>query len=321
MNKKNVKSWMNQNIIVFAFVALFIVFSILSPAFLNLNNLLNITRQISFRGIAAVGMMMIILTGGIDLSIGSTIELVNVLCPTMMVKMGVHPILAILISLLMSAVVGFCNGFLITKYNIPPMIATMAFMNILYGAAYLISGGQPVFGFSDGFALMGQGYIGMIPIPTLIMILMFVLGAFILKKTVFGRSLYAIGGNEEAVRLSGINVDKVKIMAYIMSSVFACVSGLLMLSRLMSGTPNTGRGFEFEVITAVVLGGVSVSGGAGRLFSVVFGVLIIGILNNGLTLLGLDTYWQYVMNGVVLILAVGMDYASRKHAASVVEKE
>ena len=217
MNKKNVKSWMNQNIIVFAFVALFIVFSILSPAFLNLNNLLNITRQISFRGIAAVGMMMIILTGGIDLSIGSTIELVNVLCPTMMVKMGVHPILAILISLLMSAVVGFCNGFLITKYNIPPMIATMAFMNILYGAAYLISGGQPVFGFSDGFALMGQGYIGMIPIPTLIMILMFVLGAFILKKTVFGRSLYAIGGNEEAVRLSGINVDKVKIMAYIMT--------------------------------------------------------------------------------------------------------
>ena len=188
MNKKNVKSWMNQNIIVFAFVALFIVFSILSPAFLNLNNLLNITRQISFRGIAAVGMMMIILTGGIDLSIGSTIELVNVLCPTMMVKMGVHPILAILISLLMSAVVGFCNGFLITKYNIPPMIATMAFMNILYGAAYLISGGQPVFGFSDGFALMGQGYIGMLPIPTLIMILMFVLGAFILKKTVFGRS-------------------------------------------------------------------------------------------------------------------------------------
>ena len=212
MNKKNVKSWMNQNIIVFAFVALFIVFSILSPAFLNLNNLLNITRQISFRGIAAVGMMMIILTGGIDLSIGSTIELVNVLCPTMMVKMGVHPILAILISLLMSAVVGFCNGFLITKYNIPPMIATMAFMNILYGAAYLISGGQPVFGFSDGFALMGQGYIGMLPIPTLIMIMMFVLGAFILKKTVFGRSLYAIGGNEEAVRLSGINVDKVKIM-------------------------------------------------------------------------------------------------------------
>ncbi len=320
MNKDRIKSWVNQNIIVFAFVVLFIIFSILSPAFLNVSNVLNITRQISFRGIAAVGMMMIILTGGIDLSIGSTIELINVFCPMLMVKLGLSPILAIFASFGVAFLIGLCNGLLVAKVKIPPMIATMALMNIGYGAAYLVTGGQPVFGFPDSFAAFGQGYIGILPTPTIIMFLMFLIGGFVLKKTVFGRSLYAIGGNEEAARLSGVNVDRVKIIAYVMNSLFTCVAGLLMLSRLMSGTPNTGRGFEFEVITAVVLGGVSISGGYGRLFSVVFGVFIIGVLNNGLTLLGLDTYWQYVMNGIVLVLAVGMDYASRRRAVTAATK-
>lgn len=317
---KSFKSWVGQNVIVIAFIALFIFFSIASPSFLSVDNVMNITRQISFRGIAAVGMMMIILTGGIDLSIGSTIELLNVICPTLMGTHKMAPVAAILISFVIAFAVGLINGLLITKFNIPPMIATMSLMNILYGAAYVISKGQPVFGFPDSFATFGQGYIGPLPIPTIIMLLMFIIGGIILKKTIFGRSLYAIGGNEEAARLSGINVNKVKITAYIMDSLFTCVAGLLMLSRLMSGTPNTGRGFEFEVITAVVLGGVSVSGGSGRLFSVLFGVLIIGIMNNGLTLLGFDTYWQYIMNGVVLVVAVGMDYFSRRRANNAVEK-
>ena len=321
MNKTNgsgsnaVKKWINHNVIVFAFLGIFVIFSIISPTFLNVDNLLNITRQISFRGIAAVGMTMVILTGGIDLSIGSTIEILNIVCPTMMVSYGMSPFMAILISFCLSLAVGLANGILITKVHIPPMIATMAFMNILYGGAYIISGGQPVFGFPDSFAKMGQGYIGEIPIPTVIMILTFVAGGIILTRTTFGRSLYAIGGNMEAARLSGIKVDRVLIIAYIMDSLFTCVAGLLMLSRLMSGTPNTGRGFEFEVITAVVLGGVSVSGGAGRLFAVFFGVMIIGVMNNGLTLMGLNTYWQYVMNGIVLVIAVGLDYYSRIRAS------
>lgn len=316
---KTVRNWMKQNMIMFGFVALFIIFSFLSPVFLRVDNLLNITRQISFRGIAAVGMMFVILTGGIDLSIGSMVQLVNVICPLLMVKAGMPISVSVLACFGIALVSGFVNGFLITKFSIPPMIVTMASMNALNGAAFLISGGQPVFGFEDSFAVMGQGYIGSIPIPTIIMIVMFAVGAFVLNKTTFGRDLYAIGGNEEAARLCGVNVSRVKISAYILNSIFACAAGILMLSRLMSGTPNTGKGFEFEVITAVVLGGVSVSGGSGRVFSVIFGVLIIGVLNNGLTLIGLNTYWQYVLNGVVLVIAVGADYMSRRRSSIVVD--
>lgn len=316
---KTVRNWMKQNMIMFGFVALFIIFSFLSPVFLRVDNLLNITRQISFRGIAAVGMMFVILTGGIDLSIGSMVQLVNVICPLLMVKAGMPISVSVLACFGIALVSGFVNGFLITKFSIPPMIVTMASMNALNGAAFLISGGQPVFGFEDSFAVMGQGYIGSIPIPTIIMIIMFAVGAFVLNKTTFGRDLYAIGGNEEAARLCGVNVSRVKISAYILNSIFACAAGILMLSRLMSGTPNTGKGFEFEVITAVVLGGVSVSGGSGRVFSVIFGVLIIGVLNNGLTLIGLNTYWQYVLNGVVLVIAVGADYMSRRRSSIVVD--
>lgn len=316
---KTVRNWMKQNMIMFGFVALFIIFSFLSPVFLRVDNLLNITRQISFRGIAAVGMMFVILTGGIDLSIGSMVQLVNVICPLLMVKAGMPISVSVLACFGIALVSGFVNGFLITKFSIPPMIVTMASMNALNGAAFLISGGQPVFGFEDSFAVMGQGYIGSIPIPTIIMIVMFAVGAFVLNKTTFGRDLYAIGGNEEAARLCGVNVSRVKISAYILNSIFACAAGILMLSRLMSGTPNTGKGFEFEVITAVVLGGVSVSGGSGRVFSVIFGVLIIGVLNNGFTLIGLNTYWQYVLNGVVLVIAVGADYMSRRRSSIVVD--
>lgn len=318
---KKVLNWVKQNMIMFAFIILFIIFSFASPVFLTSSNLLNVTRQISFRGIAAIGMMFVILTGGIDLSIGSTVQLVNVICPLLMVKQGVSMGMSVAACFAVALLIGLINGLLVAKVKIPPMIVTMASMNAVNGAAFLISGGQPVFGFDDKFAVLGQGYLGVVPIPTIIMFVVFIIGAFILNKTTYGRNLYAIGGNEEAARLSGVNVDNVKIAAYVADSLFACAAGILMLSRLMSGTPNTGKGFEFEVITAVVLGGVSVSGGSGRVFSVVFGVLIIGILNNGLTLLGLNTYWQLVFNGLVLVIAVTMDYASKRRSSTVVSTE
>lgn len=314
MKKRAASAWVKQNVIMFAFIVLFIFFAIVHPAFLSTNNILNITRQISFRGIAAVGMMFVILTGGIDLSIGSTVQLINVICPMLMVNYDVSPTLAVLASILIGLVIGLFNGVLVGKVHIPPMIVTMASMNIVNGAAYLLSGGQSIFGFPNEFAVWGQGYVGIIPIPTIIMFLIFGIGAFVLYMTIFGRNLYAVGGNEEAARLSGTNVDNVKIMAYVASSFFASIAGLLMLSRLMSGTANTGKGFEFEVITAVVLGGTSVSGGSGRIFSVVFGVLIIGVLNNGLTMVGLNTYWQYIFNGIVLVIAVAADYMSKRRS-------
>ena len=173
---------------------------------------------------------------------------------------------SVLICFGVALAIGLINGVLIAEIGIPPMIVTMASMNAVNGAAFLISGGQPVFGFDDSFAVLGQGYVGPIPIPTIIMFMMFAIGAFVLNKTTFGRDLYAIGGNEEAARLCGVSVKKIKIFAYVFDSIFACMAGVLMLSRLMSGTPNTGKGFEFEVITAVVLGGVSVSGGVDGYF-------------------------------------------------------
>lgn len=314
-------NWVKQNIILFAFIALFLVFSFLAPSFTRVDNLINITRQISFIGIASVGIMFVLLTGGIDLSIGSLVQVVNVIGAKLMVEAKVSPIWAVLIVVALSIVSGLLNGLMITKLQIPPIIATMAMMNILNGIAFLISGGQPTFGFPESFAVLGQGYVGVIPVPTIVMMIMFICGAFVLKKTTFGRSLYAIGGNEEATRLSGINVTLTKLLAYVCSSLFACLAGVLMLSRLFSGTANTGKGFEFQVITAVVLGGVSVNGGAGRLFSVIFGVFIIGILNNGLILINVNTYWQYVINGAVLVIAVGADYYSRRKGESVARIE
>ncbi len=315
MKKKVTAAWAKQNIIMFAFIALFIIFTIICPTFTNSNNILNITRQISFIGIAAVGMMSVILTGGIDLSIGSTVQLINVICAAIMVSYGASAVIAVLVSIILALIIGLINGVLIAKVHIPPIIVTMASMNVVNGAAYLISGGQSIFGFSKDFAIMGQGYIGIIPIPTIIMFVIFAVGAFVLNMTIFGRNLYAVGGNAEATRLAGTNVEQVQIMAYVASSFFASIAGLLMLSRLMSGTANTGKGFEFEVITAVVLGGVSVNGGSGRLFSVIFGVLIIGVLNNGLTLMGMNTYWQHIFNGIVLVIAVGMDCISKRRSS------
>lgn len=311
MKSNNITNLLKQNVIIIAFLALFIMFSLLSDAFFATTNLLNVTRQVSFMGIASVGMMMVILTGGIDLSVGSLVQLVNVLCAMLIVNAGLPWGLAVLICFAVALTSGLINGLLITKAHIPPLIVTIASMHALSGFAFILSGGRSIFGFPDSFGFIGQGHILGVPVPTIVMTVIFIITAFFLKRTFTGRCLYAIGGNEEAARLSGIDTDRVKIMAYMSSSFLSCLAGIMMLSRLFSGTANTGRGFEFEVLTAVVLGGVSISGGYGRVVSVVFGVLIIGILSNGLILLNVNTFWQNVVNGVVLASAVWIDMASR----------
>lgn len=315
MKSKNTPvSWLKKNVLFLAFVVIFIAFSILNKNFLSMNNILNVTRQVSFVGIASIGMMCVILTGGIDLSIGSLTQVINVAGALLMVNAGFSWPLAVLCCFGIALVSGVINGWLIAKVHMPPMIVTIASFNALNGVAFLLSGGKAIFGFPEGFKFIGQGYVLGIPFPTIVMILVFAAGAFILAKTYYGRCLYAIGGNEEAARLTGINVERQKFMAYVASALLACVSALLRLSRLQSGTANTGQGFEFEVITAVVLGGVSVSGGYGKVKGVILGVLIIGMLNNGLTLMNLNTYWQYVLNGFVLVIAVAIDIMTKNRA-------
>ncbi|GKX29879.1 ribose ABC transporter permease [Vallitalea longa] len=288
-------------------VVLIIFFSVTSKAFLNPSNLFNVARQVSMLGIAAVGMAFVLLLGGIDLSIGSQITLVNIVTAWLMVNAHMNPILASLISIVMSVLIGFFNGWIIANIKMPPLIVTMATMTIIEGVAYIICKGIPIFGFPKYFTKLGQGYVGPIPIPVIVMIIILAIGSYILNKTYFGRYFYAVGGNEEASKLSGINVKRVKYLVYSLSGLFAGIAGIVMLSRTNSGQVLAGKGFEFDVLTAVVLGGVSVNGGSGKIYNVIAGVLIIGVLSNGLVLLDVSQYVQMVTKGIVLLLAVGFD--------------
>lgn len=293
-------------------LVLIIFFSIASKAFLNPNNLFNVARQISTLGIAAVGMTFALLLGGIDLSIGSQITLANIITAWLMVNAGASPVVSILAALLVSTAVGFLNGWVIANIHMPPLIVTLSTMTILEGLAYIISGGVPIFGFPESFAFIGQGYVGPIPVPVIIMVIVLLTGAFILNMTYFGRYFYAVGGNEEASKLSGINVKMVHCMAYTLSGFIAGLAGIVMLSRTNSGQPVAGKGFEFDVLTAVVLGGVSVSGGFGKISNVVAGVIILGVLNNGMVLMNASSYIQMVVKGSVLLLAVGFDCLQKR---------
>ncbi|WP_411826866.1 ABC transporter permease [Luteolibacter sp. AS25] len=292
---------------------LIVIFSIASENFLNSNNLLNVARQVSMMGIAAVGFSFVLLLGGIDLSIGSVITLVNIVAAYLMVNSGLHPALAVLAALVLSSAIGFTNGWIIANLKMPSIIVTLAMLIIIEGAAYIISGGLPIYGFSKGFSVIGQGYVGPIPIPVIIMLVVMAIGGYILRKTFFGRYFYAVGGNEEAAKLSGIDVKKVKYLVYTLSGFFAGVAGVVILSRTNSGQVISGKGFEFDVLTACVLGGVSVAGGVGKISNVLAGVLILGVLSNGLVLLDVSQYVQMVIKGSVLLLAVGLDsFQNRK---------
>ncbi len=288
-----------------------IVFSLMSSKFLTGSNIITICRQVAMMGVCSVGMTFVLLTGGIDLSIGSSVTLFNILCAFMMVRMEVHPVLSVILCLLLSTIFGLLQGLLITYIHIPPLIATLAFQNILKGVAYIICQGLPINNFPSWFKVLGQGYIGFLPVPVLIMIIVFVVGAIVLYKLYFGRYLYALGGNEEAAKLSGIKVNLIKTAVYAVNGFFAGIAGAIFLSRLNSGSPTTGEGFEFDVITAIVVGGVSVSGGSGKISGAIAGVLIIGMLNNGLILVGVSDYWQWIIKGLVLLIAVGIDCLSK----------
>lgn len=254
---------------------------------------------------------MVILTGGIDLSVGSMLGLTSVVLAKLMVA-GVNVPLAILITLLLGSILGLFNGFLINRINISPLISTLGTMTIYSGITYIITGGKPVFGFPDSFSFIGQGYVLGIPVPIIILALVYILGFFVLNNTKFGRYLYGIGANEKASILSGVDVKKIKYSAYMISGLLSSIAAVVMLSRINSALPSTGSGLEFDVVTAVVLGGISVNGGEGKLQGVFIGLLIIAILSNGMILLGVDSYFQSVVKGLVLLIAVGIDNLSKR---------
>ncbi|MED3688554.1 ribose ABC transporter permease [Peribacillus butanolivorans] len=291
-----------------ALILLFIVITVLNPSFMEPNNILNLLRQTSINALIAFGMTFIILTGGIDLSVGSILALSSALMAGMMVS-GLDPILAIFVGVLLGTLMGVINGILVSKGKMAPFIVTLATMTIFRGLTLVYTDGKPITGIGDSelFQMLGRGYFLGLPVPAVVMIIAFFILWFLLHKTSFGRKTYAIGGNEKASRISGIKVDRVKVAIYGLAGTMAAIAGAILTSRLNSAQPTAGQSYEMDAIAAVVLGGTSLSGGKGRLFGTLVGVLIIGTLNNGMNLLGVSSFYQQVVKGAVILVAVLLD--------------
>lgn len=312
---KTKKFRLSEYAIYLVMIALIIFFSLIADGFLSSTTFFNILRQVAVNGIAAVGMTMVILTGGIDISVGSLIGASSVGCAILMTTFHMNPVLAILLTILFGLIIGLCNGFFIHEIKIPPMIATLASMSILRGAAYILSDGLPVYDIPENFTVLGQGYLGIIPIPVIIMAICFIVGYFVLEHTSFGRYTYGIGSNLEASRLSGVNVRKIIYSVYGICGALSALAGVVYLSRVNSGQPKGGEGYEMDIITAVVLGGVSMTGGEGKISRVIAGLVIMGVLMTGMTMINIPDYYQRVVKGLVLLAAVSYDILSRRRTA------
>lgn len=287
-------------------------FAIVTDSFLTTGNILNIARQVSMLGISAVGMTCVILTSGIDISVGSVMGITNIVGALLMTKYGVPILPAALITLLVASLIGLINGVFVSYIGVPALITTLAMMTLLRGLTFVLCDGLPVWGLPDSFRILGQGYLGIIPIPVIIMFVIFIIGWVFLNRTKIGRYIYGLGGNREAVRLAGIRTKRVETGVFIISSFLSGIAGLIMLSRINTGQPKIGTAFEMDVITAVVLGGVSVAGGVGSIVGVLLGVFITGILSNGMILLDISEYYQQIIKGLVLLLAVTFDSLAKR---------
>ncbi len=287
-----------------------IIISFMNDRFLTLSNVLNVLRQTSINSIIAAGMTFVILTGGIDLSVGSTLAFSGAVA-AMLISNGFSPVIAIIAALAVGALIGILNGLIISKGKLQPFIVTLATMTIFRGATLVFTKGRPISAGYEAnaelFSKVGNGYFLGIPIPIYIMVMIFGIGYFILKKTTIGRYVYAVGGNEEASKLSGVNTSKIKTMAYGISGMFAALAGIIITARLSSAQPTAGSGYELDAIAAVVLGGTSLAGGIGSIMGTVTGALIIGILNNALNLMNVSSYYQLLIKGLVILIAVLID--------------
>ncbi|MGL4910919.1 MAG: ribose ABC transporter permease [Romboutsia sp.] len=308
--KQNIKELIVKYKSLIGLVLLIAVVSILSPSFLSTKNIFNILRQTSVNAIIAAGMTFVILTGGIDLSVGSTLAISGAICATLLVS-GQSIIVGVFAAIIIGALVGFLNGFIISKGKLQPFIATLATMTVLRGLTLVFTDGKPItLGSSDlaiNFGKIGGGVIFGIPTPAIIMVLIFVLCAYVLNNTKMGRYTYALGSNEEATKLSGLNTDKIKIWVYTISGILSAVAGIIITSRLYSAGPTAGTGYELDAIAAVVLGGTSLTGGKGKISGTIIGALIIGVLSNALNILDVSSYYQMMVKGAVILLAVLLD--------------
>lgn len=294
------------------FIIISLILSFISPQFLTVSNWTIIITQASINALLAFGVTFVIITGGIDLSLGSMVAVTGVTA-----AMLAHPdtfpvVLPIFAGLLTGLLMGIFNGFIITKSKIAPFIVTLGTMTIGRGLALILSKGRPISNLSDSFNFIGGGDVFGIPFPIIVLAIIFTICSITLKKTLLGRYIYAVGGNEQAARASGINVNQVKMAVYSISGLLAGLAGVLLTSRITTGQPNAGAGFELDAIAAAVIGGTSTSGGTGTITGTLVGVLLIGVINNGLDLLNVSSYYQQVVMGAIIIGAVVLDSWNQK---------
>ena len=287
-------------------VVLVVIFSVASPNFLRVNNLLNVLRQVAVIGILTAGMTYVIISGGMDLTVGAYLGLSGVALA------GVPVPAAVILTIVLMTVIGIVTGALIVGLNVSAIVITLGMMTVVRGLAYIFSGGLPVYDIPDLIVFLGQGYVAGIPVPVIIMVIIVVIAGLILKYSYFGRYVYAIGGNVEAAKLAGVSVNKITISLYGISAFLASIAGIVLTGRISSGAPASGTGTEMDVVTAVVIGGISVNGGKGSMLGAFLGAVIIGVLSNGLTIMNIGEYYQQVVKGLVLILAVAFDVLANK---------
>lgn len=303
INKINIKGLLARYNLLILLMVFIIIASALSPKFLTLKNFLNLIQQCSIPGIIAMGMTFVILVAGIDLSVGSIVALAGMIA-AILISSGISIPLAVLAALFAGAVLGFVNGFLSTKFNIPSFIVTLAMMVSARGLALLLTNGKPVFGLPESFGVLGGGFIGIFPVSGLIWIVLTIIAAIILKYTPFGRNLYAVGGNPEAAHLSGIRVERHLISVFVISGLLSALAGVVMASWLTVGQPTAASGAELNAIAAVVLGGTGLFGGTGGVLGTFAGVLLLTIITNIFNLLGLASYYQDIFMGLIIVLAL-----------------
>jgi ribose/xylose/arabinose/galactoside ABC-type transport system permease subunit len=309
---KNAGVFFSKYGIHFAFVLLAGVMALVSPPFRSLSNIKNILQQSSFNGIMAVGMTLVIITAGIDLSVGSVLALSAVVA-TSFAHPGTYPLaVPALLGVLVGLACGTVNGILIAKNRLAPFIVTLGMMTVARGLALVYTNGRPVNNLTDTYNEIGGGYMAGIPFPAIIFFIVVLLGVFVLHFTRFGRYVYAVGGNELAAKVSGVNTDRILIGVYALAGALAGIAGVVLSSRVRSGSPATGAGYELDAIAAVVIGGTSLSGGVGSIAGTIVGVMIIGVMNNGLDLLNVSSYWQQIVKGLIIVLAVLLDKKSQR---------
>lgn len=293
--------------ILLAFIAVCVLLSLVTPRFLTVSNLMIVVTQVSINALLAFGVTFVIITGGIDLSIGSMVAVTGVVAATF-AHPDTYPVgVPLLIGLVTGLLLGAFNGFVITRSKVHPFIVTLGTMTIGRGLALILSKGRPISNLSDEFNFIGGGQVLGIPMPIIILIVMFVLCSVILHKTVLGRYMYAVGGNEQAARASGISLNKVKMVVYTLCGALAGLAGIVLTSRITTGQPNAGAGFELDAIAAAIIGGTSTSGGTGTITGTLIGALLIGVISNGLDLLNVTSYYQQVVMGIIIIGAVVLD--------------